>query len=450
MLGRLVILFLWLGGFSWLAGCAPALMNEGAPHDPPLKRVHQGDAAALETESSLITITSFLSLGDKKDLEVAQWLRATLGEEDSPIRWVFKHRASRGNKAGNRIARTSLAAQEQGLFWEFIHAVMDSNKGSVSANIPDSTLYDLANELEMDMKRFERVRGEDTTKARLDADSGLALKLELPPAPSVLVNGRMVIPLEETRLKAMVVEEQRKSERLLSLGVPQMFVSALLTDLNRSETRKITRVQAQSKKEEGTSSFPVGYSNAHLAMGAPEKEALVTLVVFHDFQCSFCKKHAGTLASLMKTFSKELRVIIRHNPLKRHTHARQAAAASLAAVEMGAGEAYHRALMAQPKELHMGGLVQLAAEMELDPLLFEEAMKRHSSLVEMDVRDAEIAGAKGTPHTFVNGRKIRGALNRSIFLRTIRKELQRAKAARVKTGLTGRPLYDHLVGTSAP
>jgi len=441
---------MWLGGFSWVVGCAPALMNEGAPHDPPLKRVHQGDAATLETESSLITITTFLSLGDKKDLKVAQWLRTTVNEEASPVRWVFKHRPSRGNKAGQRIARTSLAAQEQGLFWEFIHAVMDSNKGPGTANIPDSTLYDLASGIGMDMKRFERVRGEDTTKARLDADSGLALKLELPPAPSVLVNGRMVIPLEESRFKTVVAEEWRKSKRLLSLGIPQVFVSALLTDLNRSEARKITRVKAQGKKEEETSSFPVGYSNAHLAMGVSENDALVTLVVFHDFQCSFCKKHAGTLASLMKTFSKELRVIIRHNPLKRHTHARSAAAASLAAVEMGAGEEYHRALMAQPNELHKGGLLQLAAEMGLDPLLFEEAMKRHTSLVEMDVRDAEIAGAKGTPHTFVNGSKIRGALNRSAFLRTIRKELQRAKAARVKTGLTGRPLYDHLVGASGP
>ena len=92
-----------------------------------------------------------------------------------------------------------------------------------------------------------------------------------------------------------------------------------------------------------------------------------------------------------------------------------------------------------------GLLNYLAASNGMDPSLFAEAMSRHRALVDQDVRDAKALGATGTPHTFVNGRRVKGAIKRSALLGLVQEELLRAEGIQRKTSLSGRGLYDRLV-----
>ena len=119
-------------------------------------------------------------------------------------------------------------------------------------------------------------------------------------------------------------------------------------------------------------------------------------------------------------FPDRVRVVL-PQPLKRHAHASQAAAAALAAVEFGKGEQFHQALIDLKVAPTDGQLQYLAAVAAIDPSLLQNAMERHTPLVEQDIRDALTLEARGTPHTFVNGRRVKGAVKRSTLRRSCRK-----------------------------
>lgn len=426
---------------AFLVGCVATHFSVNETHVPRLQTLHVGDAAVAEKEHAEVTLVEFSSLTRAEGKKVHLWLLEEEISDGLSIRRVFKHWVAGTGQAGMRAAKASIAAQTQNKFWEFSALLAKETK-----SLTDSRLFEIAQSLGLDMKRFERDMGDPLTKTRIDADTGYGEKLGLGKGSSLFVNGRrLASPISKERFVEVLQEETKKAKRLIGLGVPSTFVPALLTDLNRTESRKPLQSTAP-KREDPVAFFPVSYSNAHLALGAPEKDALVTLVVFNDYQCTFCRRHEGTLAALLQAFPKTLRILIRHNALPRHTHAKAAASASLAAVEMGIGVKYHQGLFAQPNELHRGGLLRLAADLGADPSLFEAAMLRHVPLVEQDTQDAKNAGAKGTPHTFINGRKIRGAQSPSVFLKAVQLEMEKARRTQKESGLSGKALYNKIIG----
>ena len=64
-------------------------------------------------------------------------------------------------------------------------------------------------------------------------------------------------------------------------------------------------------------------------------KALVTVVVFSDFQCPYCNKAKTTTTKLVKKFGKQVRWVFKHNPLPFHKNALDAAKASLVAKKYG-------------------------------------------------------------------------------------------------------------------
>src|SRR2546428_9709687 len=72
--------------------------------------------------------------------------------------------------------------------------------------------------------------------------------------------------------------------------------------------------------------------------GSPQlgpDDALVTLVVFSDFQCPFCARIEPTLAQLRDRYGADLRIVWKHNPLDFHTNAMPAAEATAEAFAQG-------------------------------------------------------------------------------------------------------------------
>ena len=57
--------------------------------------------------------------------------------------------------------------------------------------------------------------------------------------------------------------------------------------------------------------------------GSPN--ALVTVVMFQDFQCPFCQRSVATVEQLRQEFPQDVRVVFKHNPLPFHTNAMAAA-----------------------------------------------------------------------------------------------------------------------------
>jgi protein-disulfide isomerase len=148
--------------------------------------------------------------------------------------------------------------------------------------------------------------------------------------------------------------------------------------------------------------------------------APVTMVVFSDFECPYCKKMKALIDAepLLKS-GDSIRLVFRHMPMPQHRWAQQAAEAAACAQFQGAGAfwALHDKLFDNQETVTADAskrINDLAADVQgLDMERFRECQKRQMSLGTV-VRDREMgkrAGVVATPTIFLNGVELPGVRN---------------------------------------
>lgn len=142
--------------------------------------------------------------------------------------------------------------------------------------------------------------------------------------------------------------------------------------------------------------------------GAPFKgpaDAPVTLALFTDFECPYCKQIIPLLDEVLAKNPQTVKLAFKNMPLKFHKMAEPAAKASLAAHEQGKFWPLHDRLFAESK-LSEDGIKKIAASIGLDMARFEKDMASPSiqAKLQKDLIDAQSVGVTGTPTVFVNGR----------------------------------------------
>lgn len=188
--------------------------------------------------------------------------------------------------------------------------------------------------------------------------------------------------------------------------------------------------------------------------GRPAKgpdDALVTVVVFSDFECPFCARGAQTLAALQARYARELRMVFRHMPLAMHANARPAARLSLEARAQRGDEGFwqmHDLLFANQSALERYALEGYATRLGLEPAAVAQALDgaRYTPAIDEDVAVAQAVGVRGTPTFFFNGRPLAGARPLRELEALFAEELR--IAARVTAeGVPPREVYARIVAT---
>lgn len=176
--------------------------------------------------------------------------------------------------------------------------------------------------------------------------------------------------------------------------------------------------------------------------------ALVTIVMFGDFECEHCRAVLGTIDEVLAKHGEDVRLVFRHLPLDNvHPAARPAANAALAAHEQDEFWAMHDALYERGNRLDADAIEEAARAAGLDMEAYAE------DLASADVdrrlqRDIDVAarfGVKGTPAFFINGRYLGGRQSASAFNRVIAEELQRAESFVQRRGDTRKRLYEDML-----
>jgi protein-disulfide isomerase/peroxiredoxin/uncharacterized membrane protein len=152
------------------------------------------------------------------------------------------------------------------------------------------------------------------------------------------------------------------------------------------------------------------------------KNAKVTLVLFGDFQCPFCKKLTDNVEVLREEMGEKFKVAFMHFPMQKacsaaplqkdmHNFACGAAAASVCAQQQGKFWELHDVLFRNNSRLRPGNLADYAEELGLDGDAWKKCLKDPQTLekVKKDSGVGAAAGVTGTPALFVNGRKLAGA-----------------------------------------
>jgi protein-disulfide isomerase len=141
-------------------------------------------------------------------------------------------------------------------------------------------------------------------------------------------------------------------------------------------------------------------------------DAPVTIVEFVDFQCPYCIREWPKIERILKEYPTQVRVVFKHFPLRFHTKARPAHAATELAHRQGGAEMFwkmHDMIMAQPKKLDIADLRAHAGALNMKLTRFDQVMAdgdRITKLLSADLAEARKCGVRGTPTVLVNGVKL--------------------------------------------
>jgi protein-disulfide isomerase len=289
---------------------------------------------------------------------------------------------------------------------------------------------------------------------KVNQDHALAQRAGVNATPAFFVNGSLLSgaqPFE--KFKTVVDQELSKAQAKIASGTPRARVYAVMSAENKKPVAAPKTDTPPNPQDDSTTVFnvPIGSSPS-----AGNPDALVTIVEFSDFQCPFCKRGEDILAKLRAANGDKVRVVWKDEPLSFHPRAEPAAElAREARAEKGDRGfwAAHAALFEAQPQLEDADLLAVAAKLSLDPAKVKSAISGHAHKKEIDA-DNDLSVdllAQGTPHFFLNGRRVVGTQPIEKFQKIIDEEVVRAQGLLAK-GIPASKLYAELVkdGKGAP
>lgn len=167
--------------------------------------------------------------------------------------------------------------------------------------------------------------------------------------------------------------------------------------------------------------------------------ALVTVVVFSDFECPFCALLEKSIAWVKEHYDpKEVRIVWKHDPLPGHEHARPAAIAGETVFRLGGSRAFWsfaEAAFEHQEDLDEENFADWAEEAGVSRDRFVAAFrsKEFAAKIDADLELGVRLALTGAPMILVNGVLIRGAASEAKLAGIIDQQMERAKELRETT-----------------
>jgi protein-disulfide isomerase len=164
-----------------------------------------GDAPIRGPEDARITIVEYSDFQCPfcaRVIPTLDQIRETYGDD---VRLVYKHLPLRIHPEAPGAAAASVAAQQQGKFWE-MHDKIFANQQQLS----DAAYVAFARELGLDVERFEADRKSAAVRQRIDADEAEANRLGVSGTPAFFINGRFLSGAQPFEAFQRVIDEELK------------------------------------------------------------------------------------------------------------------------------------------------------------------------------------------------------------------------------------------------
>jgi len=424
-----------------VAAAAPAFPAEDDAAVPVSARNPSwGSRAALVT---IVQFSDFQCPFCKRVEPALARVREAYGPEN--VRIVWKHDPLPFHPNARPAAEAAAGVYAMGgaeAFWRF-HAAVFAEQSDMGE---DSYVKWAADAGVRDGAAFRAGLGSHRWADAVDADLRDGTALGVMGTPAFFVNGVQVNGAQPFENFKMVIDaELAKARARVEAGTPRERVYAELARENRAAAPKHEE-EEDDDREDTTTVFkiPVGGSPVR---GNPA--AMVTIVEFSDFQCPFCSRVEATLAALREHYKDKVRFVWKNEPLPFHPNAERAAQAALEVrAEKGdtAFWAMHDELFAAQKDLAPDTLARLGAKVGASGDRVRAAVQGHrfARAIAADADLAEDFQANGTPHFFINGRRLVGAQPQEKFEKIIDEEIAHAQGLLAK-GTPPAQLYEALV-----
>ena len=358
-------------------------------------------------------------------------LKTTYGKEK--LRIVWKHFPLSFHKEAGPAHEASAVVYEIGgsdAFWKFHDQAFENQK-----NLDPALFGDWAAQAGVDKAAFEAAYNAKKGAAPVAADMKDATAVGVRGTPSIFVNGVKPQQRDAASMKKLIDEQLAAAKALTDQGTPAAEVYVKLTETNFTAApppKQADRPQRKSPAEE-QDVFKIPVSKNDPQKGSDD--AIITIVEWSDFQCPFCKRVNPTMDQIQKEYGDQVRIVWKDQPLPFHKHAKPAAALAQYAYEVKGDKGFwtvHDKVFEFQGELKDGepALQKIATESGLDWAKAKKAIDsgKYDAGIDESQKIAAQFGARGTPHFFINGRRVPGAQPFPVFKAVIDQEIIKANA----------------------
>jgi protein-disulfide isomerase len=295
-----------------------------------------------------------------------------------------------------------------------------------------------------DMAKFKAGLDAHTWADKLDKDMAVGQQVHVNGTPALFINGTLLSGAQPfDKVKPIIDQELAKAKAKLAAGTAKDQVYVALSNANKAAA---PAPADEGEKEDTSTVFkvPVGDSPVE---GSPN--ALVTIVEFSDFQCPFCGRVEPTLKGLRDKYGDKLRIVWKNEPLPMHPRAEPAAEFAMEARAEKHDEGFwkaHDVMFANQQKLGDDDLADYAKQIGVDTDKVKTAITTHKYKASIDA-DSDLSEdfqASGTPHFFINGRRLVGAQPQEKFEKIIDEEIKKAQDPKYG-GKKGQALYDAMI-----
>lgn len=214
---------------------------------------------------------------------------------------------------------------------------------------------------------------------------------------------------KETPAVIQNTQDPQTKQTLSDIQNTQKEILAKLSAIEANQNKILTASQAQPRQAAAAPgvnavvNIPIGNSPIK-----GNKKAPVTIVEFSDFQCPYCAQIQPTLSEVLKAYPKEVKLVFKHYPLSFHPHAKNAAKATLAAMEQGKFWEMHDAVFANFSQLSNEKFKELASQigLNMEKFIADYNSDKYEPQLLQDFNAARAAGVTGTPTLFINGKRL--------------------------------------------
>jgi protein-disulfide isomerase len=346
-------------------------------------------------------------------------VKDTYGPEKVRIVWKHHplpfHKNARGAHEAGAVV---FALGGSDAFWRF-HDLAFANQRELS----DENFEQWAAESGVSGLRFREAIAAGRHIADVEADIAVAKLVGVSGTPGFRVNGVTISGAQPFEKFAAVIDEQlAAAAKLVAAGTPPAAIYTVLSNENQKRVEPAAdAVRAPADDEDGGKPWAVPIYPDDPQRGAADP--LVTIVMFSDLQCPFCKRVEETLDQLLAKYPDELRIVWKDNPLPFHPRAKPAAAVARAAYEAKGDAGFwiaQRALFDSAPKLEDQDLKAIAASVGLPWAKVQAtlcdgcrqlppAARSFARKIDQSVELASDFKARGTPHFFINGVRLSGA-----------------------------------------
>jgi protein-disulfide isomerase len=290
---------------------------------------------------------------------------------------------------------------------------------------------------------IKRAELQDTAD-KIDRDMALAAKIGANGTPAFRINGSTLVGAQPIDAFTSIIDAELAATSDLSKKgtAPNALYSTRV-----AANFTLPKPEPADEPEEDLSIWKMPIKGAPV-LGA--KDALVTIVEFFDYQCPYCRRVEATMAELLTRYPKDLRIVLRQNPLPFHARALPAANLALEARAEKGDAGFldaNRALFSDTRsKLEDADLLAIGKELKLDERRVQSAITSNTHAAEIEA-DADLATdfrASGTPYFFINGLRLSGAQPLENFVTAIDAQLKVASSL-VAAGTPRANVYDEIM-----